>query len=154
VISAVFVVGAAATAFGLKGGDGPSVPTEAQARVVLEAKVSQALAGDVRTYCADTFSPEMCQSQWERLGQKAVPHTAPRVVDVREQDGYRVLQVCGIDGQDQPYQTDVVVGLDKGNLTLVLPPVFWTGASFSGVHGDEAPPQREGVRNTPTVPCS
>jgi hypothetical protein len=153
-IAAVVVVGAAATALALNGDDERSVPTEAQARTLLEAKIRQALAGDVRAYCADTFSPEMCQSQWERLGQEALPRTRPRVIDVREQDGYRVLRVCGTDGRDQPYQTDFVVGLENGNLTLVLPPVFWTGASFSGVHGDDAPPQREGVKTTPTAPCS
>lgn len=152
-IAAVVVVGAAATAMALKGGGEGSVPTEAQARALLEAKVSQALAGDVRGYCADTFSPEMCQSQWERLGNQARPRTRPRVLDVREQDGYRVLRVCGTDGRDQPYQTDFVVGLEDGNLTVVLPPVFWTGASFSGVHGDDAPPKREGVQDTPTASC-
>jgi hypothetical protein len=140
------MAGAAAATLALQGDDGRSLPTEAQARAALDRKYREAQAGDGRVYCADTWTPDMCESQWDRLGgQAAVPRTPPRVAEVREQDGYRVLRVCGTDGRGQSYRTDFVVGLDEGKLALILP-VFWNGATFSGVHGDDAPPKVEGAR--------
>lgn len=114
-----------------------SIPTEAQARAALDAKFEQARSGDPETFCGDTDIPDMCKSQWQRLGGRdGVPEDKPRVISTREQDGYRVLRVCGTDGQGRPYRTDFVVGLDQGEIAYVLP-VFWNGATFSGVHGDD-----------------
>jgi hypothetical protein len=143
VVAVVVVAAATATALALGGDDGSSVPTEAQARAALDTKFRQAQAGDLQAFCGDTDIAEMCASQWERLGgQAAVPRTPPRIASVREQDGYRVLRVCGADGQGRPYRTDFVVGLDDGKVAYVLP-VFWNGATFSGVHGDDAPPKED-----------
>jgi hypothetical protein len=155
VLAAVVVVAATtATALALRGGDGSSVPTEAQARAALDTKFRQAQAGDLQEFCGDTDISEMCASQWDRLGGRAaVPRTPPRIVSVREQDGYRVLRVCGDDGQGRAYRTDFVIGLDDGKVTYVLP-VFWNGATFSGVHGDEAPPKEDRAQATSTADCS
>lgn len=132
------VLAASATVVaGCSGDGGPEVPTEAQAREALDAKFQQARTGDADAFCDDTDIPEMCKGQWERRGgQEAVPEEKPRIVDVREQDGYRVVRVCGTDGRGQDYRSDFVVGLDDGAVTYVLP-VFWNGATFSGVHGDD-----------------
>jgi hypothetical protein len=151
------VVLAAATATTLavqQGDDGPSVPTEAQARAALDTKVSQARGGDPNVFCDDTDIPDMCKSQWERLGgREGVPRTPPRIVSSREQDGYRVLRICGDDGRGQPYRTDFVVGMEDGKVAYVLP-VFWNGATFSGVHGDDAKVDRAQALDNPTAGCS
>ena len=120
------------------GGDGgQAVPTEQQARAALDTKFEQAKSGDPEAFCGDTHIPDMCRSQWERLGGTGgVPKDRPRVVSAREQDGYRVLRVCGTDGRGQQFRTDFVVGMDDDKIVYALP-VFWNGATFSGVHGDD-----------------
>ena len=65
-----------------------------------------------------------------------MPTEKPRVVSAREQNGYRVLRVCGTDGRGQQYRTDFVVGMDDDKIVYALP-VFWNGATFSGVRGDD-----------------
>ena len=154
IVAVVVVAAATATALALGGDNGPSVPTEAQARVALDTKFRQAQAGDANRFCGDTDIPEMCVSQWERLGgQPAVPRTPPRIASVRVQDGYRVLRVCGQDGHGRPYRTDFVVGLQDGKVTYALP-VFWNGATFSGVHGDDAVPKEDRAQTDSTADCS
>ena len=153
VVAVALLAGAAATTLALQRDDGGSVPTEAQARAALSRKYHQAQSGDARMFCADTSTPDMCESQWDRLGgQAAVPRTPPRVAEAREQDGYRVLRVCGTDGRGQSYRTDFVVGLEDGKLALILP-VFWNGATFSGVHGDDTPPRAEGALAVSDTSC-
>lgn len=137
VVGALAVAGAAVAMSG-DDGEEPRVPTEAQARTALETKFEQARAGGPKAYCAATKVVAMCESQWQQLGgSEAVPTERPRVVSSRVQDGFRVLRICGTDGTGQDYRTDFVVGLsDDGEVTYELP-VFWTGATFSGVHGDD-----------------
>ena len=137
-LSLVVAVALAGAAMAMSGdGDSPAAPTEAQARAALETKFTQAQTRDPEAYCADTEIVAMCQSQWQQLGgSKAVPTEPPRVVSSRVQDGFRVLRICGTDGIGEPYRTDFVVGTGEDGVTYELP-VFWTGATFSGVHGDD-----------------
>jgi hypothetical protein len=155
VAAVVVVAGATATTLAVqRGDDGPSTPTEAEARAALDTKFSQAQGGDPNVFCDDTDIPDMCKSQWERLGgQEGAPRTPPRIASSREQDGYRVLRVCGDDGRGQPYRTDFVVGKEDGKLAYVLP-VFWNGATFSGVHSDDAKIDRAQALGDPTAECS
>jgi hypothetical protein len=150
----VMVVAIAGAILTQRSAHGPTVPSEAQARTALDTKFMVAQSGDAHAFCGDTDIVEMCESQWERLGGKeAVPRTAPRIASVREQDGYRVLRVCGDDGLGQRYRSDFVVGIKKRRLAYVLP-VFWNGATFSGVRGDdgESPVDRSVAGGSPV--CS
>jgi hypothetical protein len=107
-------------------------------------------------FCDDTDIPDMCKSQWERLGgQEGVPRTPPRIASSREQDGHRVLRDCGDDGRGpgQPHRSDFLVGKEDGKLSYVFP-VFWNGATFSGVHSDDAKTDSAQALDDPTAGCS
>jgi hypothetical protein len=150
----ILIVAIAAVILTQRSAHGPTVPSEAQARAALDTKFRVAQSGDARAFCGDTDIVDMCESQWERLGGKqAVPRTAPRIASVREQDGYRVLRVCGNDGLGQRYRSDFVVGIKNRRIAYVLP-VFWNGATFSGVHGDEAQPTVDGSVADSGAVCS
>lgn len=123
--------------------DGSRVPSEAQARNVLQQYVDHAkTAKDATSYCAISFITDTCERSFTRWGgPAAIPSAPPDVVSSGRVVGgsIRVLVVCGTTGEGTPYRTDFPVQHDGEQDELrALVPVFWSGTTFSGtVNGDE-----------------
>lgn len=129
--------------------EGKRVPSEAQARVVLEQYVAAAgTAKTAKDYCTISFLGEGCETDFEWAGgPEAIPTSRPSVVDASRTvgDNIRVLIVCGTDGKGRSYKSDFPVERDTehGNVRAVMP-VYWGGVGFSGkVSGDQ--PQTAGA---------
>lgn len=130
-------------------------PTDAQARSLLDAKVAQAQQHDVTAYCADTSSPDVCSSHWQRAGgNSAVPTDPPRVAGSRVDGGYRALRVCGSDGLGQRYSSDFLVQLHDGTPQAVLA-VYWSDRRWSGlfVEGEEPAQVGSGAETEQPAAC-
>lgn len=131
------------------GSDGSRVPTESQAKAILEKFVTAAkTAKTAREFCAASLPGDDCQDQvgWAG-GDASIPKSTPTVVDSSRVvgDNIRVLVVCGTDGLGRSYESDFPVIHDSDhNTTFATQPVYWGGLGFSGeVPADE--PQTAGA---------
>lgn len=129
----------------------PPPPSEEAALGHLRAVVSIVMSGDLTTLCQ--LGSGTCQQTLLPADPGAVPRSEPTVIRTRVivpsrlPDGTwivggRVLELCGRDGRDQPYQSEMLVFLD-GDRLISTATVFWIGlriASGPGVGGPPPPP--------------
>ena len=129
----------------------PSPPTEAAARAYLDAVVALVASGDPFAICE--VGSSTCEQTIRKSDLAAVPSSAPTVIGSRVieptrlpsgiwNQGGRVLELCGRDGLDQPYYSEMLVFDDGGRLISTATP-YWLGiriAESPVVGGPEAHP--------------
>lgn len=114
------------------------VPTEEQARAVLEEAFRRSQDGQAALCDWEDTSRLRCEDEFaEAGGPPAVPTEPPTIEDScgfpadADNAAYRVMLLTGRDGRGQRYQTDVVVR-DGGSYGFVPDsPVFWSGVGFA-----------------------
>lgn len=120
-----------------RGPDLSKQPTEDQARSQLAVLVEAALTRDRARYCAAVEFKFLCEEQWDRAGgAAAIPDAPPHLLGLRPVRGGRVLILCGLDGFDRPYRSELPVMMyDNGPRVMGGP--YWQNVTFSGVHTDD-----------------
>lgn len=148
--AAAFVV----LALVLAGCGGPSYapappPSEEAALGHLRAVVDIVMSGDLTTLCQ--LGSGTCQQTLQGVDPGAVPRTEPTVIGTRaiapsqSPDGTwlvggRVLELCGRDGRDEPYYSEMLVFRD-GDRLISTATAFWIGFRIaSGPHVGGPPP--------------
>ena len=120
---------------------GPS-PTPEEAVAFLSQAVELARAGRWEDLCA--IGSANCERALADAGKEAVPLDPPTVRrtwlvnSTAEAVGGRVLEVCGVDGRNEPYVTEILV-FRLGSETRAIEPVYWSGIVIATdpVVGDE-----------------
>jgi len=106
------------------------IPTETEARALLNAAVAAAQRGDFGALCA--LGDANCPFILDESGRDRVPPRPPIVAGTwvlpaeGQSDGGLVLQVCGRDADDRPYATEILVFNAERRL-LAISPVYWSG---------------------------
>ena len=115
-------------------------PSDSEARQELQTIVGFAQHQDWTGLCA--HGGLECQNQLSELhATTTVPKSAPTVlssIDVPDQSsgngvaqGGRLVDVCGIDGAGNPYNTRLLFFGHPSSFT-VIGALFWTGAGYGG----------------------
>jgi hypothetical protein len=115
-------------------------PSDSEARQDLQTIVDLAQRQDWAGLC--DHGGQECQTQLSKLhATTTAPKTAPTVllpVDVPDQtsgngvaQGGRLLEVCGLDGSGDAYDTRVLFFGHPSDFT-VIGALFWTGAGYGG----------------------
>jgi hypothetical protein len=113
----------------------PPPPTTEAALGYLDQVVALVAGGDVLSVCS--LGSGTCAHDLRNADLTAVPRTSPAVLGTRvvapsqRPDGIwmaggRVLEVCGIDGNDRPYYSELLVFYD-GDRLISTNPLFWSG---------------------------
>jgi hypothetical protein len=137
---------------GCQGAAPTQAPTLADGTAFLNHLVGLAQARDFNGLCA--VGDLNCTAELDAAGRDAVPSAAPRIIESHyiasstgsngiQSVGGLVFSVCGIDGQDQPYRSQVLV-FPSGTGLAAINAVYWDNVSI----GDSAAP------STPAVPPS
>jgi hypothetical protein len=130
---------------------GCSVPSEIPSRDKAVAFVEHlyplAEAGQFEALCANGGGN--CQTVLDDAGRDAVPNERPKIVDSfaipssDTADGTRVgglvLVLCGTDGLDRPFRTEMLIFRDGATLRAIEP-VYWSGMAVSGGNLTNAKP--------------
>ena len=111
-------------------------PTLAEALAYLDSLKAVVRTRDLSHLC-DAFGGGNCAHFLREADPAAVPTTDPIVVGTgiippttdangTRSDGGRVLKLCGRDGLDRPYYSEMLVFKD-GQRTISIEPVYWVG---------------------------
>ena len=112
-----------------------SPPTEEAARQYLDSIVAMVESGNPLAICE--VGSGTCEQMLRTANMAAVPSSPPTVIGsrviqpVQNPDGTsslggRVLELCGRDGLDQPYYSEILVFEDGGRLISTATP-YWLG---------------------------
>jgi len=122
------------------GGSPASLPTRTEAQSLLDRLVVLARQGDFAGLCA-VAGDLNCIDHLDRAGRDAVPPDPPRVIGSTEMPssavngqqsiGGLVLTVCGVDGRQRPYRSEVLVFRNRSTLAAINP-IYWNGISITG----------------------
>lgn len=124
----------------------PPPPSEDAAAELLHSVVAIVKSGDLGRLCS--LGAGTCPKVLREADPRAVPRSGPVVVGTRVVPpsanangtwnvGGRVLALCGRDGLNRPYYSEMLVFEQDGRL-IATEPVYWTGiriASGSTVGG-------------------
>lgn len=116
-------------------------PTEAEARAHLDKVVAIVVTGELSTLCV--LASGTCPMELRNSDPALWPNTGPVVVGsevVRPQtldngnsaSGGRLLQLCGVDGANQPYYSEMLVFRDSSNRMISINTLYWLGARVGG----------------------
>jgi hypothetical protein len=115
---------------------GSSIPTELEARSFLDQYVTFAQAGDVDHLCAVAD----CRPD-DFVNPFVAPSDPPRVIGTwvlegsasggQETIGGRVLVLCGLDAEEAPYRSEMLVFRVGGQLRT-LNAKYWTNTGVAG----------------------
>jgi hypothetical protein len=125
----------------------PAPPTAEAARAYLDELVALVQDGRVQSIC--TLGAGTCPHTLRQADLTAVPNTPPRLIGTRAipptdlgdgmwDVGGRLLMLCGIDGHDRPYYTELLVFQD-GDRLIATDPLYWTGGQLVE-NGQPVPP--------------
>jgi hypothetical protein len=127
------------------------MPTDVEAVAFLNQAVALAAAGNFDELCA--LGGGNCEETLEDAGRDAVPSGPPLVlrtwlvIGSGTSTGGRILEVCGIDGRQRPYRTQILVFPDiDGDGFRAIEPVYWSGMTIAA--GNVVGPQP-----TPAITC-
>jgi hypothetical protein len=137
---------------GCQGATATGTPSLTDSTAFLNHLVGLAQAHDFNGLCA--VGDLNCSSELDTAGRDAVPPAAPRVIESHyiasspgsngmQSIGGLVFSVCGIDGRDQPYRSQVLV-FPSGSSLAAINSVYWDNVSIA----DSATP------STPASPPS
>lgn len=128
----------------------PSAPTREAALLYFDQLVALVERGDVQSIC--TLGSGTCAHDLRNADLTSVPRTLPKVIGTRllgstqRADGTwnvggQVLEVCGIDGQNKPFYSELLVFYD-GDRLISTNPLYWSGlrVATSGTTAQESPP--------------
>jgi hypothetical protein len=124
-------------------------PTLAEALDHLASAEAVVRSGDLSHFC-DTFGSGTCSMEL-RDADTAVPKTDPAVIgtgvippetfaDGTWSDGGRVLRICGRDGLNNPYYSEILVFSGDGGRMISIGTVFWIGTRIATDRVTEASP--------------
>jgi hypothetical protein len=117
----------------------PPPPSMEAAREYLTQLVTLVSHNGAGAACS--MGASTCAQSLQRSDPAAVPRTAPRIVGTRvllakqtsgggwEAAG-RVLMLCGRDGIDRPYYSELLVFQD-GDRLIAADPLYWTGTTVA-----------------------
>ena len=129
----------------------PVPPSEAEALAYLRSVVAVVRAGDLDRLC--DLGSGTCPQTLRNSDPATVPMSDPIVIGTRVlepflgpngtwNEGGRVLELCGRDGLDHRYYSEMLVFGDRDHLISTVP-VYWIGvriASSSTTGQEPAPP--------------
>jgi hypothetical protein len=115
----------------------PAPPSEAAARSYLQRLVAAVATRDPAAICA--LGTPTCAKTLDLSDPALLPTGHPRVVATRTIEpsrrpdgiwdvGGRVLALCGLDGRQQPYSSELLV-FASGTSLVSTNPVFWQGTT-------------------------
>lgn len=118
---------------------GVTLPSDEEARSFLATAVGLARSGSWEELCA--LGGGNCEETLNDAGRDAVPADGPIVLatwlvtstpagDGRVNQGGRILEVCGIDGRDRPYRTQMLVFREAEKL-IAIEPIYWSGMTVA-----------------------
>jgi hypothetical protein len=118
----------------------PPPPTEDEAIAFLNELTALALAGNLEAMC-DFAGDGNCEDFVDEAGGLvAVPEDPPVVAGTRlipsqrQGEGWsvggRVLVLCGTDGRQRPYRTEMLVSRNLGE-TYAINAVYWSGSNLA-----------------------
>jgi hypothetical protein len=119
-----------------------SPPTEEAARGYLDSIVAMVESGNPLAICE--VASGTCEQILRTANMAAVPSSPPTVIGsrviqpVQNPDGTsslggRVLELCGRDGLDEPYYSEILVFEDGGRLLSTATP-YWLGYGIAETH--------------------
>ena len=117
----------------------PPVPSEEEALGYLQDVVALVEAGDLSRLC--DLGSGTCPQILRNSDPATVPTSDPTVIGTRVlepslgpngtwNEGGRVLELCGRDGLDHPYYSEMLVFRDRDHLISTVP-VYWVGARIA-----------------------
>lgn len=133
----------------------PSPPPESAARDLVNQAVNLALHHDFDQLC-DLGTPG-CEQVLIDTGTDAVPTVAPKIVSVTTvpnketspgawTPGGVLFLLCGLDGNAQPYHSEMLVFSDQqGNGLVAMQPVFWGGLTIGSTVAEPKPSEGSAV---------
>lgn len=133
-VIAALVIGCAPTA-----NTAPRTPTSGAALVYFINVVDLVERGDVLSIC--TLGSGTCAHDLRNADLTSVPRTLPKVIGTRvmastqKADGTwivggQVLEVCGFDGHNKPFYSQLLVFYD-GDRLISTNPLYWSGLRVS-----------------------
>jgi len=121
-------------------GSPTSPPTLAEAQSFLNRLVVLAHQGDFAGLCA-VGGDLNCIDHLDLAGRDAVPSDPPQViasteipsstVNGQQSIGGLALTVCGVDGRQRPYRSEVLV-FRNGSTLAAINPIYWDDISIVG----------------------
>lgn len=113
----------------------PPPPSEQAAAEYLRSVVALVMQGDLADLCQ--LGSGTCERTLQSAEPGSTPHDPPTIVGSRVlapgiagddawSVGGRVLELCGRDGLDRPYYSEMLV-FDNGSRLISIEPVFWIG---------------------------
>lgn len=122
-------------------------PTASDGSAFLNQLVAFARAGDFNGLCA--VGDLNCGSELDIAGRDAVPVAAPRITESHYVAGSNsnglqvvgglVLSVCGVDGQQQPYRSQILV-FRHGSSLAAINSVYWDNMTVADGGAPSTPP--------------
>jgi hypothetical protein len=126
------------------------IPSRSEATAFVEHLYPLAEKGQFEALCA--AGGGNCQTVLADAGEDAVPSVRPSIVDAFELPshdtgdgtmlGGLVVVVCGVDGRDRPFRTEILVFRD-GNTLRAIEPVYWSGMAVATGTVTNPTPQSE-----------
>jgi hypothetical protein len=114
------------------------IPSRSEAIAFVEHLYPLAESGQFEALCAEGGGN--CETVLADTGRDAVPAARPKIVDTFEVPsrdtgdgtmvGGLVLVLCGVDGRDRPFRTEVLVFRD-GSRLRGIEPVYWSGVGIA-----------------------
>lgn len=122
------------------------VPSEGDAMAYLQRVLAVVDSGDLTHLC--DLGSGVCETTLRDSDPATVPTSHPTVVGTRVIEpwwgnggawspGGRVLELCGRDGLDQPYYSEMLVFRDGDRLISTVP-TFWLGITIAASPGGSA----------------
>jgi hypothetical protein len=117
----------------------PGTPSSEAALAYFDNVVDLVERGDVLSIC--TLGSGTCAHDLRNADLTSVPRTLPRVIGTRviastpKADGTwivggQVLEVCGVDGHNEPFYSELLVFYD-GDRLVSTNPLYWSGLRVS-----------------------
>ena len=126
------------------------IPDRSEAIAFVEHLYPLAEQGQFDALCA--AGGGNCEAVLADAGEDAVPSVRPNIVDTFElpthdtgdgtMRGGLVVVVCGVDGRDRSFRTEMLVFRD-GNQLRVIEPVYWSGMGVATSTVTNSKPQSE-----------
>ena len=121
-------------------GSPTTAPTLGEAQSILDRLVVLAHQGDFAGLCA-VGNDLNCVDHLDLAGRDAVPSDPPQVIasteipsstlNGQQSIGGLALTVCGVDGRQRPYRSEVLV-FRNGSTLAAINPIYWDGISIVG----------------------